>query len=115
MTDAEKREMKNFEARVRGLLMQYRRLQEDITELHNVIKGKDEEILRLHNAVEEERRNYQNLKTAKMIAISDTDIAHAKQRFSWLVREVNKCIGLLSIDTNDTSDVSESESQPSLP
>ena len=40
--------------------------------------------------------DYSSLKTAKMMEICDGDIESAKRRLAALIREVNKCITLLS-------------------
>ena len=41
-------------------------------------------------------KTYQSLKMAKFMEISDGDIKSAKQRLTRLVREINRCIGLLN-------------------
>ena len=61
---------------------------------------KDEEIARLKAELRQSQSDYSNLKLAKMIEISDSELKGAKQRISKLVREINKCIGLLSTDLN---------------
>ena len=40
--------------------------------------------------------NYNSLKMAKMLEITDGDLEGAKARVSKMIREVNKCISLLS-------------------
>jgi len=42
------------------------------------------------------QRDCQSLKMAKMMEISDGDIEMSKRRIASLIREVNKCITLLS-------------------
>ena len=39
---------------------------------------------------------YQSLKMAKMMEITDGDLTGAKDRLSKLIRDVNKCIAILS-------------------
>ena len=40
--------------------------------------------------------DYNSLKMAKMIEITDGDLTGAKDRLSRLIRDVNKCIAILS-------------------
>jgi hypothetical protein len=49
----------------------------------------------MREEVSKSKKEYETLKLAKMIEISDSELKSAKQRITRLVREVNKCIGLL--------------------
>ena len=100
MTDEEKRQLKNFDGKVRLLLQNYRVMQKKNSDLYTEIERKDEEIARLKAELRQSQSDYSNLKLAKMIEISDSELKGAKQRISRLVREINKCIGLLSTDLN---------------
>lgn len=100
MTDEEKRQLKNFDGKVRLLLQNYRVMQKENSDLYTEIERKDEEIARLKAELRQSQSDYSNLKLAKMIEISDSELKGAKQRISRLVREINKCIGLLSTDLN---------------
>ena len=42
------------------------------------------------------QKDYNALMTARMIEISDTDMESAQKRIAKLIREVNRCITLLS-------------------
>lgn len=101
MTDEERRLLKNFEARVRQILRQYEIMQKENSDLYSELEKKDSEIERLNHEVEKCKKDYATLKLAKMIEINDSDIKNAKQRITRLVREVNKCIGLLSAEYQD--------------
>ncbi|MBQ0142997.1 MAG: hypothetical protein KBT06_09420 [Prevotellaceae bacterium] len=98
MTEDENRIIKNFEARVRSLILQYQTLQEEVTSLQKMILEKDEEIKHLQVELGQCKDDYSHLKIARMIEVSDSDVKDAKARITRLVREVNKCIGLLSIE-----------------
>ena len=100
MTDEEKRQLKNFDGKVRLLLQNYRVMQKENSDLYTEIERKDEEIARLKAELRQSQSDYSNLKLANMIEISDSELKGAKQRISRLVREINKCIGLLSTDLN---------------
>jgi predicted RNase H-like nuclease (RuvC/YqgF family) len=98
MTDEEKRIIKNFEANVRQLLRLYAVLQKENQDLYSELEQKEHEIEKLHAEIGQCKRDYSNLKLAKMIEVSDSEMKNAKQRLSKLVRDVNKCIGLLSTE-----------------
>ncbi len=98
MTDDERRQMKNFDAKVRQLLSLHKVMQKENADLYLELDRKDEEISQLRAELRQSQSDYSNLKLAKMIEISDKELKDAKQRITRLVREVNKCIGLLSTE-----------------
>lgn len=100
MTDEEKRQLKIFDGKIRQLISNYQVMKREIGDLYIEVDRKDEEIARLKAELRQSQSDYSNLKLAKMIEISDSELKGAKQRISKLVREVNKCIGLLSTDLN---------------
>ena len=99
MTEAERQSMKRFEAKVRQVIAQMRVLQKENADLYEELESKDEEIKTLKAELAQSKNDYNNLKLAKMIEISDTDIKESKLKISHLVREINKCINILSSDT----------------
>ena len=99
MTEEERQSMKKFEAKVRQVIAQMRVLQKENADLYEELESKDEEIKTLKAELAQSKNDYNNLKLAKMIEISDTDIKESKLKISHLVREINKCINILSSDT----------------
>ena len=105
MTTEERQSMKQFEAKVRQLIAQFRVLKQENTDLYAELEGKEEEIKTLKADLAQSKNDYNNLKLAKMIEISDADVKESKMKITRLVREINKCINMLSSDTEmDGSD-----------
>ncbi|MDO4993585.1 MAG: hypothetical protein Q4E32_01120 [Bacteroidales bacterium] len=98
MTDNEKRQMKEFEAKVRRLLTLYEELKKENADLYTDLERKETDIERLQSELRQSQSDYKNLKLAKMIQISDDEHHDAKMRITRLVREVNKCINQLSTE-----------------
>lgn len=88
--------MKKFEARVRQVIAQFRVLKQENADLYAELEEKDNEILRLKEEVKQRTSDYNNLKLAKMIDVSDSDVKESRQKITRLVREINKCISILS-------------------
>ena len=63
------------------------------------LEGKEEEIKTLKADLAQSKNDYNNLKLAKMIEVSDADVKESKMKITRLVREINKCINMLSSDT----------------
>ena len=105
MTSEERQSMKQFEAKVRQLIAQFRVLKQENADLYAELEGKEEEIKTLKADLAQSKNDYNNLKLAKMIEISDADVKESKMKITRLVREINKCINMLSSDTEmDGSD-----------
>ena len=96
MTPEERQSMKKFEARVRNILVQHSVLKQENTDLSTELEKKDEEIRLLKEELSRSKNEYNNLKLAKMIEITDSDIKESKMKITRLVREINKCISILS-------------------
>ena len=101
MTTEERQSMKSFEAKVRQVIAQYRVLKQENADLYTELESKEEEIKKLKAEVTQSKNDYNNLKLAKMIEISDADIKESKMKITRLVREINKCISMLSSETEE--------------
>ena len=85
-----------FSTRVRQLILQYEQTKKENEELYVMLENQESEIQRLKSILEQTKRDFESLKMAKMMEISDGDIDADKKRISGLIKEVNKCITLLS-------------------
>ena len=96
MTEEESKRLGQFEAHVRLLIEKYTLLKQENEELYAMIDEKEKDIKELTQKNAELKQNYDNLKMARMLQISDNEMKSAKQRLSKLVRDVDKCIALLN-------------------
>ncbi|MDD7706814.1 MAG: hypothetical protein PUJ13_10635 [Bacteroidales bacterium] len=94
--DAKEKTLTTFSTRVRQLILQFRELKAENNELYAMVDERDKKIKELESQVAQKQTEYESLKTAKMLEITDGDLDGAKKRVARLVREVNKCITLLS-------------------
>jgi predicted nuclease with TOPRIM domain len=93
---ANEKTLATFETRIRQMILRFQQLKKENTELYEELEKDQNEIELLRKKLEQQQSDYQSLKMAKMIEITDGDLAGAKERLSKLVRDVNKCIGILS-------------------
>ena len=94
--DAKEKTLTTFSTRVRQMILQFRELKAENNELYAMVDERDKKIKELESQVAQKQTEYESLKTAKMLEITDGDLDGAKKRVARLVREVNKCITLLS-------------------
>lgn len=85
-----------FQTRVRQMILQFQQLKKENEELCAQIKQNEKQIAALEAQLIDHERNYQSLKMAKMIEITNSDLQGAKSRLAHLIRDVNKCIAVLS-------------------
>ena len=87
-----------FQTRVRQLILQFQKLKQENEELYAELEADEERIKELEAKVASAERDYNALKMARMVQITDGDLEGAKDRLAHLIREINKCIAVLSGD-----------------
>ena len=65
-------------------------------ELYAMVDQRDKEIVLLKDQLQQAQRDYNSLKTARMLEVTDGDVEGAKKRIAGLIREVNRCITMMS-------------------
>lgn len=85
-----------FATRVRQMLLQYNALKKENVSLRKEVIKRDAEIADLKAELELWQAEYDNLKLTKMLEITDGDMETAQKRVAKLIRDVNKCITMLS-------------------
>ena len=85
-----------FAKSVRQMLLQYNALKKENVSLRKEVMKRDAEIADLKAELELWQAEYDNLKLTKMLEITDGDMETAQKRVAKLIRDVNKCITMLS-------------------
>ena len=86
----------NFENRISQLILRFQELKKENEDLYAEVEKGQQELDLVRKKLEQQQSDYQSLKMAKMIEITDGDLSGAKDRLAKLIRDVNKCIGILS-------------------
>lgn len=94
--DANEKTLTAFTTRVRQMILQYSDLKKENSELYAMVDEREAQIKDLQKKLEQADREYQLLKMAKMLEVTDGDMESAQKRVAKLIRDVNKCITLLS-------------------
>lgn len=94
--DANEKTLNAFTTRVRQMILLYNETKNENAELYAMVDERDSRIKELEAKLEQARRDYEMLKMAKMLEITDGDMESVQKRVSRLIRDVNKCITLLS-------------------
>ena len=94
--NANEKILNTFATRVRQMLLQYEELKRENDELYTLVDRREQEIKQLQRELGQAHDDYNVLKMAKMLEVTDGDMETAQKRVSKLIRDVNKCITLLS-------------------
>ena len=94
--NANEKALNTFATRVRQMILQYEEMKKENNDLYELVDQREKEIEKLEAQLKQARTDYNSLKMAKMIEISDSDMENAQKRISKLIRDVNKCITLIS-------------------
>ena len=85
-----------FQTRIRDLIQRFKELKKENQGLYEMVEKNEQDIKDLQAKLTQADHDYQSLKMAKMIEITDGDLEGAKARVAKMIRDVNKCIALLS-------------------
>ena len=88
--------LSTFETRVRQMILRFQELKEENRQLYEEVEKNEQDIKVLRDKLDQAGRDYESLKLAKMMEITDGDLESAKARIAKMIREVNKCIAILS-------------------
>lgn len=93
---ADEKTINTFATRVRQLILEFGKLKQENAELYEMVDERDTQIKALQEKLSQAEHDYNSLKMAKMMTISDADMEATQKRVAKLIRDVNKCITLLS-------------------
>ena len=77
------------------MLLRFQELKKENEELYQMVEKNEQDIKLLQEKLALTEKDYDALKMAKMMEITDGDLQGAKDRLAKLIREVNKCIAIL--------------------
>lgn len=96
MADRKKQMLNDLQVRVKQVLYLCDNMSVENLRLNSELQAKNREIDELANQLEQLKQKYDSLKLARTITAATVDVDTAKDKLSDLVREVDKCINLLS-------------------
>lgn len=94
--EAGHKSMELFTTRVRQMILQYDELRKQNDVLQATVEEQKKRVGMLETQLQQLRGDYDSLKLARMVTITDGDMEAAQKRIARLIRQVDKCITLLS-------------------
>ncbi len=78
------------------MILQFQELKKENMQLQQQMGEQATEIEELKARVTQADNDYNSLKMARMLEITDGNLEEAKERLAKMIRQVNKCIAILS-------------------
>jgi len=96
--DANEKSLTLFQTRVRQMILKFSELKKENEELYAMVDQKEAEVKKLEAQLIQARNDYNSLKMAKMLEITNGDLESAKAKVAKMIREVDKVVKLLSAE-----------------
>lgn len=94
--DATEKTIALFTTRMRQMILRFQDMKTENKRLAGLVEEREAKIAQLEAQLTQAVNDYNALKMARMIEVTDGDVDGALKRVSKLIRDVNKCITLLS-------------------
>lgn len=94
--NADEKTIALFTTRVRQLILEYNKIKNENDRLRAMIDERDSALENMEGQLAQVRNDYESLKVARMVEITNGDLESAQKKISKLIRDVNKCITLVS-------------------
>ena len=85
-----------FQTKVHALILQFQNLKKENEELYAMLEKNEDDVRQLRQQLLDKQQEFDAFKAAKLLEVSDGDIQSARERLAKLIRDVNKCIAVLS-------------------
>ena len=96
MTDDNKKLLNDLDFRIKQLMYLCDTLRDENSRLKSELQEKNKKTEELTDKLDQLKQTYDSLKMARTITAATVDVDSAKEKLSKLVREVDRCITLLS-------------------
>ena len=94
--NATEKTINTFTTRVRQMILRFNEIKTENSELYAMVDERDQKIKELEAKLTQANAEYESLKMAKMLEVTDGDLEGAKKKVAKLIRDVNKCITLIN-------------------
>jgi phage terminase Nu1 subunit (DNA packaging protein) len=94
--DAEDKTLNLFTTRMRQMILLYKEKVQEVKVLTKMLEEQEKKTLQMQQSLAQAQRDYESLKMAKMLEVTDKDLETAKNKVAKIIRDINKCITLLN-------------------
>ncbi len=94
--DIDEKTLNLFTTRMRQMILLYKEKKQEVDSLYEMLDEQEAKMKQMEKKLVQMQHDYDSLKMAKMLEVTDGDLEKAKAKVAKIIRDINKCITLLN-------------------
>lgn len=94
--DIDEKTFNLFTTRMRQMILLYKEKKQEVDSLYEMLDEQEAKMKQMEKQLVQMRRDYDSLKMARMLEVTDGDLEKAKAKVAKIIRDINKCLTLLN-------------------
>ncbi len=94
--DIDEKTFNLFTTRMRQMILLYKEKKQEVSTLYEMLDEQEAKMKQMEKQLAQMQRDYDSLKMARMLEVTDGDLEKAKAKVAKIIRDINKCMTLLN-------------------
>lgn len=94
--DIDEKTLNLFTTRMRQMILLYKEKKQEVDSLYEMLDEQEAKMKQMEKQLVQMQRDYDSLKMARMLEVTDGDLEKAKAKVAKIIRDINKCLTLLN-------------------
>lgn len=94
--DIDEKTFNLFTTRMRQMILLYKEKKQEVDSLYEMLDEQEAKMKQMEKQLVQMQRDYDSLKMARMLEVTDGDLEKAKAKVAKIIRDINKCLTLLN-------------------
>ncbi len=94
--DIDEKTLNLFTTRMRQMILLYKEKKQEVNTLYEMLDEQEAKMKQMEKKLVQMQRDYDSLKMARMLEVTDGDLEKAKAKVAKIIRDINKCLTLLN-------------------
>lgn len=94
--DIDEKTFNLFTTRMRQMILLYKEKKQEVDSLYEMLDEQEAKMKQMEKQLAQMQRDYDSLKMARMLEVTDGDLEKAKAKVAKIIRDINKCLTLLN-------------------
>ncbi len=94
--DIDEKTLNLFTTRMRQMILLYKEKKQEVNTLYEMLDEQEAKMKQMEKKLVQMQRDYDSLKMARMLEVTDGDLEKAKAKVAKIIRDINKCMTLIN-------------------
>lgn len=94
--DIDEKTLNLFTTRMRQMILLCKEKKQEVNTLYEMLDEQEAKMKQMEKKLVQMQRDYDSLKMARMLEVTDGDLEKAKAKVAKIIRDINKCLTLLN-------------------